>query len=84
MPRFKARVEVFLKAGYSDPEGETTRRSLADLNYNVSKVSVSKVYSIMMEARNSSEAKTIVDEMCRRLLVNPNKDDFRVIMQGLS
>jgi phosphoribosylformylglycinamidine synthase len=74
--RFRARVEVGLKPGHSDPEGETTRQSLEELSYSVKSVSVSKVYEILLEARNKGEAKKIVDEMCKRLLANPVKDNY--------
>jgi phosphoribosylformylglycinamidine synthase PurS subunit len=75
--KFRARVEVSLKPGHSDPEGETTKQSLSELNYHVSQVGVSKVYAIILEARNLNEARQIVDEMCRRLLANPVKDNYR-------
>ena len=75
--KFNARVEVALKPGHSDPEGETTRQSLSELNYRVSRVAVNKVYEILLDARNLEEAKKTVDEMCRRLLANPVKDNYR-------
>ena len=74
--RYLARVEVGLKLGHSDPEGETTQASLADLNYNVKSVKVSKVYEIRLEASSIEEAKRQVEEMCRRLLANPAKDNY--------
>jgi len=74
--RYKARIEVALKPGHSDPEGETTKQSLSELNYSIGSVGVSKVYSILLEARSLGEAKKIVNEMCRRLLANPVKDDY--------
>jgi len=74
--RYKARIEVALKPGHSDPEGETTKQSLSELNYRVESVGISKVYSILLEARSLGEAKNIVNEMCRRLLANPVKDDY--------
>jgi len=75
--RYRARVEVGLKLGHSDPEGETTKQALIELKYPVKSVSVSKVYEIALEARNLAEAKRLVDEMCRRLLANPVKDNYR-------
>jgi len=75
--KFRARVEVGLKPGHSDPEGETTKQSLEELNYPVKSVNVAKVYEITLEARNKGEAKKLVDEMCRRLLANPVKDNYR-------
>jgi phosphoribosylformylglycinamidine (FGAM) synthase PurS component len=33
--KYRARVEVSLKQGHSDPEGETTKKALLELNYPV-------------------------------------------------
>jgi len=74
--KYIARVEVSLKPGHSDPEGETTRASLAELNYPVMEVRVSKVYKLLLEASSLEEAESQVEEMCRRLLANPVKDDY--------
>jgi len=75
--RYRAKVEVGLKPGHSDPEGETTRQSLLELKYPIKSVGVSKVYEIVLEAKSLAEAKRLVDEMCRRLLANPVKDNYR-------
>ncbi len=74
--RYMARVEVSLKPGHSDPEGETTKYSLVEMNYAVESVKVSKVYEICINASSLEEAREIVDEMCRRLLANPVKDNY--------
>lgn len=74
--KYVARVEVSLKPGHSDPEGETTRASLSELNYPVKSVRVSKVYEILLDAGSLAEAERCVDGMCRRLLANPVKDDY--------
>ena len=71
-----ARVEVGLKPGHSDPEGETTRESLKELNYSVKEVRVNKVYLIRLEASSFEEAERQVEEMCWRLLANPVKDEY--------
>lgn len=71
-----ARVEVGLKPGHSDPEGETTKASLAELDYPVKDVRVSKVYEVLLEAPSSEEAERQIEEMCRRLLANPVKDNY--------
>ena len=73
---YTARVEVCLKPGHSDPEGETTKESLAELDYPVKAVRVSKVYEVRLEAPSVEEAKKKVEEMCRRLLANPVKDNY--------
>ncbi len=76
MPKWRARVEVALKPGFYDPEGETTRDALRDLGYNVDEVRVSKLYTITLEANSKEEAEKLVEEMCRRLLANPTKDTY--------
>ncbi|MEM2904599.1 MAG: phosphoribosylformylglycinamidine synthase subunit PurS [Candidatus Bathyarchaeia archaeon] len=75
---FKAVIEVALKPGYSDPEGDVTCRSLRDLGYaDVAEVNVGKVYRVRFRAASREEAEKMVDEFCRRLLANPVKDDYR-------
>ncbi len=73
---YAARVEVSLKPGHSDPEGETTKQSLSELHFPVCSVGVSKTYEIILSAKSLTQAKKAVDEMCRRLLANPVKDDY--------
>ena len=81
--KFKARIEVSLKPGHSDPEGEMTARSLRELNYPVERVNVSKVYMAIIEAESKPEAEKMVNEMCKRLLANPTKDDYRFEVEEL-
>jgi len=73
---YRARIEVSLKPGHSDPEGEMTGQSLKELKYSVKKVSVSKVYTVFFEAESREKAEEAVEEMCRRLLANPTKDNY--------
>ena len=74
---YRARIEVSLKLGHSDPEGEMTGQSLKELKYSVKNVSVSKVYTVVFEAESREKAEEAVEEMCRRLLANPTKDNYR-------
>ena len=78
---YRVEVEVGLKPGHSDPEGETTRKSLLELKYPVKSVGVSKVYEIRLAAKSRMEAKRLVDEMCRRLLANPVKDNYHITIE---
>jgi phosphoribosylformylglycinamidine synthase PurS subunit len=74
--KYKAKVYVSLKKGYSDPEGETAANALRGLGYNVEGVRSSKAYEITFNSENKETASTVLEEMCRRLLTNPTKDDF--------
>ena len=78
---YQAEVEVRLKSGHSDPEGETVAEALKDLKYPVKAVRVSKVYRLMFEAESKEEAERQIDEMCRRLLANPTKDDYSLTIE---
>jgi len=74
--KYQMRIEIKLKSGHSDPEGETTARLLRELGYKVASVSVSKVYRVALEAPSCKQAQVKSEEICRRLLANPTKDDF--------
>jgi len=74
----RVRVEVKLKPGHFDPEGDVTAKSLRDLGFPVSTVKVGKVYILEVEAKDSGEAIRLAEEMCRKLLANPVKDDYSV------
>jgi phosphoribosylformylglycinamidine synthase PurS subunit len=74
---YRAKIEVGLKPGHSDPEGEMTGQSLRELKYSVKSVGVSKVYEVYFEANSREEAAKQAEEMCKRLLANPTKDDYR-------
>lgn len=75
--KYIARVEVTLKPGHIDPEGEITKNALIELRYPVESVRVSKVYEVILRASSISEAEKLVEEMCKRLLANPVKDDYK-------
>ncbi len=75
--RYRAHVEVRLKPGHSDPEGDTAAKSLRSLKYAVEAVHVVKVYEVTLDADSLHRAEAAVNEMCRRLLANPIKDVYR-------
>jgi phosphoribosylformylglycinamidine synthase len=79
--KYAAKVEVSLKPGHSNPEGETTARLLKELGYSVEAVDVSKVYTIILEAPSPKEAKAKAEEMSKRLLANPTKDNYMITVE---
>jgi phosphoribosylformylglycinamidine synthase len=78
--RYQLKIEVSLKPGHSDPEGETTARLLKELGYRVETVNVSKVYSLVLRAESRKEAESKAEEMCKRLLANPTKDNYEIVV----
>ena len=79
--KYRAKIEVSLKPGHSDSEGETASRLLKELGYRVDTVNVSKVYTILLEAEKTSEAKAKAEDMCKRLLANPTKDNYTIAVE---
>ena len=76
--KYAAKIEVSLKPGHSNPEGETTARLLMELGYKVHTVDVSKVYTVHLDASTLAEAKAKAEEMSKRLLSNPTKDNYTI------
>ncbi len=76
--KYRAKIEVSLKPGHSDPEGETIARLLKELGYAVDAVNVSKVYNVLLEAQTPRKAKAEAEEMCKKLLANPTKDKYTI------
>jgi phosphoribosylformylglycinamidine synthase len=79
--KYCAKIEVSLKPGHTDPEGETTQRLLKELGYSVTAVSVSKVYNILIETATAKDAKAKAEEMAKRLLANPTKDNYTITIE---
>jgi phosphoribosylformylglycinamidine synthase PurS subunit len=79
--KYLAKIEVSLKPGHSNPEGETTARLLKELCYKVEAVDVSKVYTVTLEALNAKEAMAKAEEMSKRLLANPTKDNYTITVE---
>jgi phosphoribosylformylglycinamidine synthase PurS subunit len=79
--KYRAKIEVSLKLGHSNPEGETTARLLKELGYKVETVDVSKVYTVNFEASSDKEAKAKAEEMSKRLLANPTKDNYTITVE---
>ena len=79
--KYRAKIEVSLKPGHSDPEGETTSRLLKELGYAVNAVKVSKDYNILLDAQTSKDAKAKAEEMCKKLLANPTKDNYTITIE---
>jgi phosphoribosylformylglycinamidine synthase PurS subunit len=79
--KWRLRIEVSLKPGHSDPEGETTAQLLKELGYKIDSVAVSKVYTEILEAASKKEALAKSEEMCKRLLANPTKDNYSITIE---
>ncbi len=67
----KARVQVMLKDGVLDPQGEAVRRALGSLGFGgVSGVRQGKVIELDLESTDADAARDEVTRMCEQLLAN--------------
>jgi phosphoribosylformylglycinamidine synthase subunit PurS len=69
---YRAEVRIELKPGVADPEGANTKKALELLGFTgVQNVKTVHAFAIELDAASPDKAKAAVDEMCKRLLVNP-------------
>ena len=79
----KARIVVKLREGVDDPEGKTIKHSLELLGFeNVKKVNVSKYYEITLDS-SPQEGRKEVEEMIKKLLVNPVIHDYELEVEEI-
>jgi phosphoribosylformylglycinamidine synthase len=75
----KARVEVMLKDGVLDPQGEAVRHALTTLGFaGVAGVRQGKLIELDLAASDRDAAEAEVRAMCERLLANTVIEKFRV------
>jgi phosphoribosylformylglycinamidine synthase PurS subunit len=75
----KARVQVTLKRGVLDPQGEAVRRALGTLGFDgVEGVRVGKVIELDLAGSDRAAAEAEVRKMCEKLLANTVIEDFAV------
>ena len=79
----KARVEVTLKAGVLDPQGEAVRRALGALGFEgVGEVRIGKVIEVDLAAADPEAARAEVEAMCQKLLANTVIENYAVEVIG--
>lgn len=67
----KARVQVMLKAGVLDPQGEAVRHALGGLGFaGVEAVRQGKVIELDLSETDPARAEADVTAMCEKLLAN--------------
>lgn len=80
--KFEALVEVRLRPGISDPQGATIEKALPVLGFApVSAVRAGKAFRLLVEASDPDEARSVVQELCRRLLTNPVIEESVVTLE---
>ena len=80
---FTASVNVMLKDGIADPQGQTIERALPALGFSgVEDVRVGKLIRLSIDAATEDEARERVHQMCERLLANPVIESYEVSLES--
>ena len=76
----KIKVIVTLKNGVLDPQGKAIQQTLNGMNFdNVSEVRQGKFFEIELNENNETKAKSLVDDMCKKLLANLVIEDYKIV-----
>lgn len=79
--KFRAEVTIALKNGMLDPEAATIRKGLEHLGYRTDSLKMQKRFILSLDAASAREARSLVDEMCQRLLANPVIHNYDIIIE---
>ena len=74
-------VELIVKPrpGIRDPQGAAVEESIHSFSDHPCEVHcVGRYLNMDIEAPNASEARRIADDMCKRILVNPNLETYEL------
>ena len=75
----KARIHVMLKPGVLDTQGKAIGHSLQGLGFGeVGEVRQGKVIEVEIAAADATEARSRLEDMCRKLLANPVTESYTI------
>lgn len=75
----RARVEVMLRQGVLDPQGEAVRSALGNLGFDgVGGVRQGKLIELVLDETDPEKARHNVTEMCEKLLANTVIESYQI------
>ena len=76
----KVKIIVTLKSGVLDPQGKVIKQTLNGMGFNnIKEVRQGKYFDIEIDENNESKAKSIAEDICKKLLTNLVIEDFKII-----
>ena len=76
----KVKVIVTLKNGVLDPQGKAIQQTLNGMSFDkISDVRQGKFFEIEIKENDESKAKSLVEDMCKKLLANLVIEDYKII-----
>ena len=75
----KVSVIITLKKDVLDPQGKVIQQTLNGMGFeNINEVRQGKYFEIDINENNEEKAKSKIEEMCKKLLVNLIIEDFEI------
>ena len=76
----KISITVTLKKDVLDPQGNTIKKALENMNFkNINDIRQGKYFEIEIEEKNQNKAEEKIEEMCKKLLANLVIEDYKII-----
>jgi len=75
----KISVTVTLKKDVLDPQGKVVNQTLKNMGYeNIQEVRQGKYFEIDLNENDKNKAKTVMEEICKKLLTNTVIEDYKI------
>ena len=75
----KISVTVTLKKDVLDPQGKVVNQTLKNMGYgNIQDVRQGKYFEVELNEVDKNKAKTIIEEICKKLLTNIVIEDYTI------
>tara|TARA_B100001540_G_scaffold165793_1_gene146662 strand:- start:220 stop:453 length:234 start_codon:yes stop_codon:yes gene_type:complete len=76
----KVKIIVTLKKGVLDPQGKAILQTLNGMNFKDAKdVRQGKYFDIEINTKDEKKAKSLAEEMCKKLLANLVIEDYKIL-----
>lgn len=75
--KFSVEINIMPQKALLDTQGKTVNATLHNIGYKtIDDVRIGKHITLEIEAKSEKEAKTIVDEVCLKVLSNPIVENY--------
>ena len=76
----KVSAIITLKKDVLDPQGKVIHQALDGMGFeNISEVRQGKYFEIEVDEKDPNKAKSVVEDMCKKLLANLVIENFKII-----
>jgi len=77
---YKAKIQIVLKDGVLDPQGNAVKQALHHLGFDrVKDVRMGKMIEISLDVNNHQEVESQIQKMCEKLLANSVIEKYSIL-----